>query len=61
MGRWLKGRARERKTSVCYEGAERKGDEQRKVVMFLDGVWSCVSAKAAGFERRITWSCEDAL
>ena len=54
VGRWLKGwgsKGIQDKRDYC-KGVEWEGNEQQKVVMLLEGVWSHVSEKAAGFERR---------
>lgn len=37
--------------SSCCKCTEREGNEHQKVVVLLEGVWSYVSEKAAGFER----------
>lgn len=49
--------------SSCCKCAEKEGNEQQKVVVvLLEGVWSYVSEKAAGFERRECYlELQDAL
>jgi len=56
LGRRLKGwgsKGIQDKRDRC-KGVEREGKEQQKVVMLLEGVWSCMSEKAAGFEERVS-------
>lgn len=64
VGRWLKdcGSKGIQDKRECCKGVEREGNEQQKVVMFPEGVWSHVSEEAAGFERKACYlELQDAL